>query len=133
MNKILLLFLFIGSIGMATAVHSAEVLVWGSNNWGDPWLLDDLDDDNDGMPDLWEQANGLDQYNSADAYSDADGDELIAIREYLRSADPNLIDTDSDGIPDSEDFFPMDIGQWKLTVDGPYKGLESNSNNQSAP
>ena len=42
----------------------------------------DLDDDDDGMPDDWESARGLDP-NTADDSSDDDGDGYTNIEEYL--------------------------------------------------
>ncbi len=47
----------------------------------------DTDDDNDGMPDEWEEANGLDPlYDNAD--EDEDGDGFKNILEYKRGTDP---------------------------------------------
>ncbi len=44
-----------------------------------------LDSDNDGMPDDWEDANGLDKLNAADNSLDADGNGYTNIEEYLHS------------------------------------------------
>lgn len=63
----------------------------------------DTDDDNDGMSDVWELANGLDPQNANDARSDADGDNVVNIDEYRASTDPQLADTDGDGINDNLD------------------------------
>jgi hypothetical protein len=48
------------------------------------------------MPDEWENANGLDPLDSADA--DADG--LTNFQEYSFSTDPYDSDTDNDGMTD---------------------------------
>ncbi len=41
------------------------------------------DSDNDGMPDIWEAAQGLDPTNSSDGSKDRDGDGYTNIEEYL--------------------------------------------------
>jgi hypothetical protein len=49
-----------------------------------------LDSDNDGMPDAWETANGLNPNDPADALADADNDGLSNYDEFLNSKNPNL-------------------------------------------
>lgn len=46
------------------------------------------DKDMDGMPDVWEQAHGLDQTSASDSSRDADGDGYSNIEEYLNGTDP---------------------------------------------
>lgn len=61
------------------------------------------DDDGDGMPNLWETANGLDPNSNAGvngASSDLDGDGLTNLQEFTAGTKPNLADTDSDGLKD---------------------------------
>jgi hypothetical protein len=48
----------------------------------------DEDDDNDGMPDTFENANQLDSLNAADAAQDADGDGYTNLEEYQAGTDP---------------------------------------------
>ncbi|MBA4389152.1 MAG: hypothetical protein C0404_14360, partial [Verrucomicrobia bacterium] len=48
----------------------------------------DPDDDNDGIPDAWESANGLNQRNASDAAQDADGDGMTNLQEYVAGTDP---------------------------------------------
>ncbi len=61
---------------------------------------DDPDDDNDGIPDKWEEEHGLGSKNNTDAELDGDGDSLTNLQEYLNGTDPAVDDTDGDGIPD---------------------------------
>jgi len=47
------------------------------------------DTDGDGMPDLWESANGFAASDPSDAALDADGDRASNLQEYLAGTDPN--------------------------------------------
>jgi len=59
------------------------------------------DSDNDGMPDVWEDANLFNKNSAADATGDADGDGLNNRDEFLAGTNPRLADTDGDGVSDS--------------------------------
>jgi hypothetical protein len=48
----------------------------------------DSDDDNDGMPDNWENEHGLDPFVD-DALRDADNDGYTNLEEYQLGSDPN--------------------------------------------
>jgi uncharacterized repeat protein (TIGR01451 family) len=67
----------------------------------------DNDSDNDGMPDAYEIANGLDPANPNDALTDLDSDGLNNLDEFTVGTDPNNEDTDSDGILDGSDNSPL--------------------------
>jgi len=60
----------------------------------------DPDDDNDGMPDEWEEMWGLDPLNKTDSGQDPDMDGLTNLQEYENSTNPLLGDTEGDGLPD---------------------------------
>ena len=61
------------------------------------------DGDGDGIEDTWEIDNGLDPLDPSDATGDLEGDGLTNIEEYWTNSDPNLADTDNDGISDVDE------------------------------
>jgi len=52
----------------------------------------DPDDDNDGLPDAWEVANGLNPKNARDRNLDSDGDGYSNFEEYQNGTNPNKVD-----------------------------------------
>ena len=50
--------------------------------------VDDLDDDNDNIPDVWEDSNGLNSMDPTDAGIDADGDGGSGFEEYIADTSP---------------------------------------------
>jgi len=69
----------------------------------------DTDDDNDGMPDYYEESFSLNHLNSADRDEDLDGDGLTNFEEFTLGTYPNDSDSDNDGIPDGEDTSPVPV------------------------
>jgi hypothetical protein len=51
--------------------------------------LINADRDGDGIPDWWENANGLNPLDPADASADPDKDGMSNLQEYLAGTDPN--------------------------------------------
>lgn len=52
----------------------------------------DIDDDNDGMPDTFEQQYGFDRLDPADAAQDYDNDGASNLSEYMNGTDPTVPD-----------------------------------------
>ena len=69
----------------------------------------DLDDDNDGMSDAYENLNGLNALNAADASGDPDLDGVSNLQEALNGTNPSVQDdiyfpdSDGDGVTDNKD------------------------------
>jgi len=54
---------------------------------------EDTDDDNDGMSDSWELANGLNPLDAGDADADLDGDGFSNREEFLAATNPDSADS----------------------------------------
>ncbi len=63
--------------------------------------------DQDGMPNLWEYQMGLNATNPRDASQDPDKDGLTNLQEYQLGTDPHDQDSDNDFFPDG-----LDRGWW---------------------
>jgi hypothetical protein len=59
--------------------------------------------DGDGLPDDYETQNGLNPNDPIDALEDQDKDGLSTIAEFNLGTNPNIADTDGDGIEDGEE------------------------------
>jgi hypothetical protein len=59
------------------------------------------DTDQDGLPDLWEDQNGLNKNSQKDALQDKDKDTLTNKEEFLNHTNPAQSDSDGDGITDN--------------------------------
>jgi PKD repeat protein len=64
----------------------------------------DTDDDNDGMPDIWELKYGLKTTDPNDADQDPDNDDLNNLEEFTYSTDPTNPDTDGEGLLDGQEI-----------------------------
>lgn len=89
----------------------------GANKTGS---IDDneIDSDNDGLPNIWEELNNLNPLDSSDAYNDLDYDGLNNYEEYMYDTDMNNPDTDHDGILDGDEIKIYKTDPTKLDTDG---------------
>lgn len=71
----------------------------------------DNDDDGDGIPDTFELNNGLDPLDATDGALDSDSDGLSNYDEFRYGTNINLADTDSDGISDGIDNYPLTFNE----------------------
>lgn len=82
---------------MAVNLHAGVRLFFSNTPLEDsPAFASIKDTDEDGMPDVWENAHGLNKNSAADAGLDVEGDGLSNLREFLAGTDPHDRDTDDD-------------------------------------
>ena len=81
----------------------------------------DTDDDNDGMPDTFENLNGLNPLVD-DADQDPDSDTVTNLNEFLQGTNPQVADTDNDGADDSADNCPVDSNPSQVDSDNDGSG-----------
>ena len=114
----------IDASGSMTAVAPGDVMVFvdhgdffGSASDSFSIVIRTADDtDNDGLPDGFELANGLDPNNPADASEDPDNDGLTHLQEFQAGTDLNQADTDGDSVPDG---LELAMGTDPLDPDSP--------------
>ena len=99
-----------------------KVVDSGEDYDGD-WILDkyDSDDDNDGIPDWWEEKYHLNPHDPSDANKDYDNDGLTNYQEYLNHTNPWKWDTDGDGLSDG---YEVSIGLNPLRKDTDGDGFD---------
>jgi len=79
---------------------------WGQDDWPVLTLESDLDSDNDGLPNAWEGAYGLDPNDDLGvngATGDLDEDGISNTNEYVNGTFPNDADSDDDGLEDGDE------------------------------
>lgn len=87
-------------------------------------LLPSDDDDNDGLPDVWEEKYGVD-----DPEGDDDNDGLTNADEYEYKTRPDKADTDGDGLNDSKEINDTETNPLLADTDkdGLNDGVETNT------
>ena len=71
----------------------------------------DPDDDNDGMPDAWEDSHGLNARDASDRDLDPDEDGFTNFQEYQQGTDPNIANSDASSL-----FFPIKTAGGKVII-----------------
>lgn len=78
--------------------------VWNTTGKSPPVLMAavnlTIDNDQDGMGDAWEAANGLNPNDPLDAAGDIEPDGLTNLEEYQQGTSPTNSDSDGDGLDD---------------------------------
>jgi len=108
---------------VAMVVFSSVFLIYAINRQGI------ADSDGDGMKDSWERDNGLDPGDAGDAKNDPDGDSLSNLEEFNSGTDPQLPDTDGDGLNDGEEVkgYGTDPMKYDSDADGIPDGWEGHT------
>ena len=83
-----------------------------------------LDEDGDGMADLWELRHGLDAADPSDAALDPDGDGIGNLREFVEVLDPNRANVGLDRIH-STVYVDSDVGSDAEDGHGKRRGFAS--------
>ena len=69
-----------------------DIIILPDNDGDGIGNSEDPDDDNDGMPDNFEEANGFDSFDASDAAEDLDNDGISNVQEYLNGTDVSVDD-----------------------------------------
>lgn len=84
-------------LGYLNAIHPWDTDLDGVRNGLD------LDDDQDGLPDVFEVSYGMNPLDASDASFDMDNDSLSNFQEYGLGTLVSSSDTDGDGLSDGEE------------------------------
>ncbi|MFO7713496.1 choice-of-anchor U domain-containing protein [Desulfosarcina sp.] len=105
---------------------------WADNDGDGIGNNQDPDDDNDGMPDAWELAHGLDPFTD-DSELDADGDGFTNLAEFQMGGDPTAAAGNS--APDApviDGVTPIDrVGLTPVLVAGAYFDDDQDAHHES--
>ncbi|MEO1037839.1 MAG: Ig-like domain-containing protein, partial [Pseudomonadota bacterium] len=82
----------------------------------------DLDDDNDTLPDGWEDRFGLDRLDPADRAGDLDADGLTNETEFAMGTRPDQVDSDRDAVGDAADNCPLLFNGQQFDANGDGRG-----------
>lgn len=88
---------------LAAAGYGNEPTNWTASVYGgSAGVTAPVDADDDGLPDVWESANGLSPASPGDATLNYDSDQLTNFLEYVYGTSPTNADTDAD-LQDDDD------------------------------
>jgi len=92
------------SIGKAGKLSFSEGMLYIAGDGHLTAITVDGDDDEDGLPNLWERNYGLDVNDATNASGDSDDDGLTDLEEYTANTNPVIADTDGDGLGDGDEL-----------------------------
>jgi hypothetical protein len=76
------------------------------------------DQDADSIARWWEDLYGLSDSNAADALTDLDSDGVNNLSEYQHQSNPQVADTDGDGLTDQQEIVTYNTNPAKVDTDG---------------
>jgi hypothetical protein len=108
--------------GLVTAVSRGKAIITARNEGATASLEIDVNTIvstvNDGIPDDWKIAHGLDIHDPTVAGQDPDHDGLTNLEEFLHGTDPNNPDTDGDGVSDGDEVHKYHTDPLNPDTDG---------------